>query len=288
MTEIAEKPTRTHDLHTYKVLSPDWLTEHEPRVLEHMVTHPDGTYEMSVMSEIGDGVYIAWSSCRRCSKQYVVCSCKEGPLEPEHITKARAARWAGSFDTRPDLGVDREVIRKVVTELRDRGYVVGEIPDPIVKEVEVKVADHSLFVELFKEVGACEPEEGTQLDDVLEQFQERYDEITGHRAQGDAEDVAAMDSIIALEDLAIEDLTEQEADDFDEAIQDLRRPTVEDAQVAAQVQTAIDPESTIQDDVVVEPGQPAETVETGGSAEPEPETAEQRAQRKLDEISVDF
>jgi hypothetical protein len=173
------EPTRTHDLHTYKVLSPDWLTKHEPRVLEHMVTHPDTTYEMSVMSEIGDGVYIAWSTCSRCTKHYSTCSCPEGPLEPAHITRSRAARWNRSFDARPDLGHDRELTAKVVSELRDRGYVVGEIPEPVVKEVTVKVETDRLFIELFKAAADCEAPEGTQLDDVLSEFQERYDAAIG-------------------------------------------------------------------------------------------------------------
>ena len=39
--------TRTHDLHTYKVLSPDWLTQHEPRTLEHMLTTRTRSYELA-------------------------------------------------------------------------------------------------------------------------------------------------------------------------------------------------------------------------------------------------
>lgn len=36
-----------------------------------------------------------------------------------------------------------------------------------------------LFVDLFRQVGACEAPEGTQIDDVLENFQNAYDDATG-------------------------------------------------------------------------------------------------------------
>lgn len=178
MTEATEKPTRTHNLHAYTVLSLDWLTKHEPRTIEHEATDPDGNVSLSLMTEVGDGTFVAWTDCRRCAKRFTLCACAEGPQEPDYIERWKAKRFDKSFDGRPDLSHEREVTEKVVATLRDRGYVVGEIPEPIIKEVPVET--DSLFVELFNAVAACEAPEGTQVDDVLGNFQERYDEITGH------------------------------------------------------------------------------------------------------------
>lgn len=206
------EPTRTHDLHTYKVLAPDWLTKHEPRVLEHMVTHPDSTYEMSMMSEIGDGTYVAWSTCARCSKHYTECACKEGPLEPNHVIQWREKRWSISFDARPDLGHDRELTGKVVEALRERGYVLNEVPDPV--EVEVKVPDHSLFVELFRELALMDPPKDSGLSQVLDEYQEAYDEHApapvAVPAEPDSDDLA--DARDDLGDEATEDSVQHVAD----------------------------------------------------------------------------
>lgn len=212
MTEATEAPaiptSRTHDLHTYRVLAPDALTKHEPRTVEHSQEHPDGNVSVGLMSEIGDGTFVNWTQCHRCKLHFQACTCAEGPQEPPSIARWRNARWERSFDGRPDLGHERQVTDRVLAQLHDRGYVIGEVPPPRIVEVQVPGPkgdpDHSLFIELFKAAAACEAPEGTQLDDVLAKFQAAYDQHTGHVfvAEQD-EDVEGLPEPSELERVAL-------------------------------------------------------------------------------------
>lgn len=220
MTEATEaRPTRTHDLHRYEVLAPDWLTKHEPRTIEHSQEHPDGSVSVGLMSEVGDGVFVNWTQCHRCKLHFTSCACAEGPQEPPSLTRSRVARWSRSFDARPDLPSSRELVGQALKALRDRGYVIGEIPAP--ERVEVQVPDHSLFLRLFTAAAGCEAPEGTQLDDVLATFQEAYDQFAGHITVDDLVDEDAKD--FARETLG-EDATEDEVTELAEqrAARDLK------------------------------------------------------------------
>lgn len=244
MTEATEKPTRTHSLHAYTVLSLDWLTKHEPRTIEHEATDPDGNVSLSLMTEIGDGTFVAWTDCRRCSKRFTLCACAEGPQEPDYIERWKAKRFDKSFDGRPNLGHEREVTERIVATLRDRGYVVGEIPEPIIKEVPVET--DSLFVELFNAVAACEAPEGTQVDDVLGDFQERYDEITGH--------ITEAEERIRRAGLGpVDGPVEPDADDLADARDDLGEGATEDeVQHVAEQRASVREEERKLDDIQVD------------------------------------
>lgn len=57
---------------------------------------------------------------------------------------------------------------------------VEDMVPVVTNRVRPKTDD--LFVALFTAVAACEAPEGTQVDDVLAQYQAHFDRITGHNA----------------------------------------------------------------------------------------------------------
>ena len=75
--------------------TPESATEpHDARTLIHPTA--------GLMSEIEDGIFVAWDTCRRCRKNVSAgsCKCPEGPQEPEYITRWRQARFATSLTDR--------------------------------------------------------------------------------------------------------------------------------------------------------------------------------------------
>lgn len=69
--------------------------QHEPRTVQRIEST-----EFYIMSEIGDGVFVQWSTCARCSKQVASCICGAGPQEAEHIIRWRTQRFEKSFAER--------------------------------------------------------------------------------------------------------------------------------------------------------------------------------------------
>lgn len=145
---------------------------HEPRVVAHTVVHPDENTDLMMMTEIADGVFVQWGECRKCNKRVADCKCKGGPVEAHFMAPWRAARFQHSFDERPDP--DYKLIPKLVTWLRERGYTVAKKG-----EKRASTGSDDLFVKLFAAISECEAPAGTQVDDVLESFQDAYSELTG-------------------------------------------------------------------------------------------------------------
>lgn len=122
---MTETPERTHDLHNYEQVDggdPDSLQKHEPRNIVHATIHPLGDKSLSLMSEIGDGLFVSWTTCDGCKKFFAQCGCPTGPKEPAHITRWRTKRWANSFDARPEI--NHELLPTVLEALKARGLVV--------------------------------------------------------------------------------------------------------------------------------------------------------------------
>lgn len=90
---------------------------HEPRTIER-----DNNGELYMMSEIGDGVFVQWSQCRKCNKRIGECKDIGGPVEPDYITRWRDARFNRELKERPDPAF--ELLPEVIGWLRDRGYTV--------------------------------------------------------------------------------------------------------------------------------------------------------------------
>lgn len=118
-------------MNTYETVAgstPDVDEQHEPRTVQH--TRPDGSVHM--MTEIGDGIFVAWATCRTCSKQVPACTCKGGPVEAEYMSRWRDERFTKSFDRRgvePALPAalrhrDRRVAA-VIRFLLARGYRIS-------------------------------------------------------------------------------------------------------------------------------------------------------------------
>lgn len=64
--------------------------KHEPRTYTR-VTRNDGLVQM--MSETGDGQFVAWGNCDRCKDHVSICKCIGGPVEPDYIGRWRAERF---------------------------------------------------------------------------------------------------------------------------------------------------------------------------------------------------
>lgn len=86
-----------------------------------------------------------------------------------------------------DVDTPEEAAREAVTRLRAElasGSIHFVYRQPDVSdddfEITVNLPDDDLFVNLFRAVAACEAPEGTQVDDVLAQYQAHFDRITGH------------------------------------------------------------------------------------------------------------
>lgn len=139
--------------------------EHEPRTMGHAVV-TGGDIDLYMMTEIGDGTFVQWSSCRKCNKRVGICTCPEGPQEPEYMKRWRDRRFGKEMRTRPEP--DHTLLPSVLEWVQERGYVIGK----------ADIAN-GLFVKLFEALAACEAPEGTQVDDVLSEFQDAYLEATG-------------------------------------------------------------------------------------------------------------
>ena len=85
--------------HTYENVEgtePDVDEQHQPRTTKHF---DDGEL-VQMMTEIGDGTFVAWTDCRACKKRVKDCACPGGPVEPEYMMKWRDQRFTHSFTRR--------------------------------------------------------------------------------------------------------------------------------------------------------------------------------------------
>lgn len=129
--------------HTYEMTEGTPPTEfgvHEPRTMKHTATHGDDT-DLFMMTEVGDGTFVQWSSCRSCNKKVALCTCPGGPVTPHYMEPWKANRFAREVNARPDL--DYAAIPRVITWLRERGYTVtkkGEKPEKAEESTSETVA----------------------------------------------------------------------------------------------------------------------------------------------------
>lgn len=98
---------------------------HEPRTIKRNIS-PDGRFDqdhdLHMMTEIGDGIFVAWTECRRCQVRVYDCKCPEGPAEPPYMKKWRDERFEKDLNARPDPSY--ELIPSVISWLEERGYTV--------------------------------------------------------------------------------------------------------------------------------------------------------------------
>lgn len=165
MTTETPNDTPKHEYETVEGTPAQPYVEHEPRTMEHRVVTLDNT-DLHMMTEIGDGTFVQWSSCRKCGKRVDTCTCPGGPTEPDYMKRWRDRRFGQDLNARPDP--ERPILESVMQWVREHGYVIGK----------ADIAN-DLFVRLFEAVAACEAPEGTQVDDVLVEFQEAYLQATG-------------------------------------------------------------------------------------------------------------
>lgn len=107
---------------TYETVAgtePHAYVKHEPRT----ITRRDTDSDVAMMSEIGDGVFVQWTNCRRCSVRAFDCKCPEGPQEPHYMQKWRDQRFDRELSKRPDP--DYPLLPSVAEWMRERGYAVA-------------------------------------------------------------------------------------------------------------------------------------------------------------------
>jgi hypothetical protein len=146
---------------------------HEPRTVKRIVTQDerfDKDDDLHMMTEIGDGVFVQWSNCRKCSKRVYDCKCTGGPVAPDHIAKWLNDRFKGSFNDRPDPSY--ELIPSMISWIEERGYTVTK---SLEKQIEEAVpydpdAEPPLTLE--------EEEVAGFLSDTPEQIGEALAELT--------------------------------------------------------------------------------------------------------------
>lgn len=85
---------RNHEYETIEGTEPSVDEPHEARTIQHTVKDTEQVY---MMTEIEDGVFVAWTTCRACSKHITACSCKDGPQMAEYMKKWRDERFERSI-----------------------------------------------------------------------------------------------------------------------------------------------------------------------------------------------
>jgi len=148
---------------------------HEARTIQRVVTPDerfDDNHDLYMMTEIGDGVFVQWTNCRKCTKRVYDCKCVGGPQEPEYMKKWHADRFNKSFDERPDPSY--ELIPSLITWLEDRGYTVTKdqpaataVPDepPLTLEEEEEAAAREEDERIDEGVPLADPEDEAKLVD---------------------------------------------------------------------------------------------------------------------------
>lgn len=118
--------------------APDPDEHHEARTMTR--TSNDGTVYM--MTEIGDGTFVQWSTCTRCHERIAGCKCADGPAEPAYMEAWRTRRFIDSFTRRgaePPLPTAiktrSRVINAVLRELRDKGWTITAPDNPTAEPV---------------------------------------------------------------------------------------------------------------------------------------------------------
>lgn len=154
--------TPTHDYEIVEGTAPGAHVAHEPRTVKH-VTNDD----LYMMTEIGDGTFVQWDKCRKCSEQVGNCKCAGGPEAPDFMERWRAQRFSKELDARPDPSF--ELIPSLIPWLEERGYVVTkslakqlEEAEPVNDVSELAVEgltdeDREAFDEALRE-GEAKPE----------------------------------------------------------------------------------------------------------------------------------
>lgn len=131
--------------HEYEVVSgtkPAPYVEHDPRTIEHRTIVGDDT-DLNMMTEIGDGVFVAWSNCRKCNARVASCKCSGGPVEPEYIKRWRDdKRFAKELGERPEPAF--ELLPAILDWVRERGYTVEKVET---EEPDEKVGDLATAVD---------------------------------------------------------------------------------------------------------------------------------------------
>lgn len=94
---------------------------HEPRTIVHQRINSEHD-TINMMSEIGDGTFVAWSNCQRCRQRVPNCTCPDGPAEPDHIARWRANRFERSLTQRPEP--EFALLPSLLQWVRERGYAV--------------------------------------------------------------------------------------------------------------------------------------------------------------------
>lgn len=146
--------TPTHEYETVEGTQPTPHGVHEARTVKH-VTNDD----LYMMTEIGDGTFVQWSTCRKCSARVGNCTCAGGPQAPDFMERWRTARFDNELNARPDPSYD--LIPALISWLGERGY-------DVTKSVKKQLAEAKPF-DSATDVGIADltDEEAQALDEAL-------------------------------------------------------------------------------------------------------------------------
>lgn len=164
--------------------------KHEPRTIVR--SRNDGLVQM--MTEIDDGVFVAWMKCSGCSKDVQDCTCKAGPQMPAYIEKWRDDRFDKSLRWGTKLMKQAEEMRQgwTLIEIRGGGPEHDNSDNVTVLEVDWdEIGDEwtyaSGILDQLDEVGDRFPDKDVErIAAVIEEIWP--DEVAERRGDGEGED----------------------------------------------------------------------------------------------------
>lgn len=147
--------------HTYEITEgskPMANAAHEPRTLAHTETVDGRGGVISMMTEIGDGTFVAWTHCVACNNAVATCTCPGGPAEPKYMKPWRDKRFERSLNERPDP--EYPMLPSVISWLRERGYTVTKKGEKAPAPEAVEAAAETT---VFEQVTGEKPHEDTAV-----------------------------------------------------------------------------------------------------------------------------
>lgn len=111
-------------------------------------SHPDkGTH---MMTEIDNGVFVAWVNCSKCSKTTPTCMCPAGPTEPPYIKEWRENRFKESRRYQPPKPLTDLTDRELLAYLLQQYDLVVAVHDGVRMDTPEDVLLHDKGIATFR------------------------------------------------------------------------------------------------------------------------------------------
>lgn len=175
---MSEPTPPPNQYETIEGTKPEAHVQHEPRT----VTRERGD-EFWMMTEIGDGTFVQWGNCTKCTKRVRDCQCVGGPVEPDYMKRWRDERFDRDLNARPEPSY--KLLPKIIEMLVERGYTVTPPTTGDAKAKRQAEADK-------------ETEDLDILEDEAQRDLEDPEPLTDYEVQIDSGLTQALDGIKAL------------------------------------------------------------------------------------------